>query len=54
MTFVKREENIREEKVVDASDDELELFKKKHGLKTDEEAYNFLKNKLSTILGVIS
>jgi len=47
-----KEEKIRKEKIEEASDRELELFKKKHNLKTDQEAYLFLKKKLSEILGV--
>jgi len=48
-----RDRNDIKEKKIEASDPELELFRKKHNLKTDLEAYEFLKKKLSQRLGLI-
>lgn len=33
------------------TDEELEIYKRQHGFKTDEEAYNFLKKRLFKICG---
>jgi len=48
-----RRDKINKKRVEAVEDHEIELFKQKHGLKTDLEAYEFLKKRLSQRLGVI-
>ena len=41
-----RKEENNKEKYFKAADNEIEFFKKQHNLKTDQEAADFLKNRI--------